>query len=467
MVKNDKTDLIESIGHVTVGLQRYVYKQLTQMSTENVITIREYIKCQKTEINLSDSTKNLIIRCLVILVRYFKDKNFKQFTRADIINYLDSLRKSEEVDPAHKWIGTYNNRRQLFLKFFKWLYYPTDEAKKRKIPEVMQGIPLLKRKEQSIYKPDDLWTPEDDRIFLKYCPDKRIQCYHTISRDTSARPSEILRLRVKEINFKTAVGKIYAVISVNGKTGSRIIPLFNSIPYIKDWINNHPQPGNPNAFLIPTLNRATFGRELCSESLNRIYHEYQTKKFPRLLSDKNVPLEDKNKIRELLNKPWNPYIRRHSALTEKSKMRQINEHQLRQLAGWSPRSQMHLKYIHYFGNEASDSLLEAYGIATNQQEQSRIMQYKQCPNCNEPNKSENRFCAKCKMVMAYDAYNDLLSDALFQEHQRESEIKDLKEKLEAVHEEQNMKFNQIMTMIQRNPKLANIKPEILIEKSRK
>ena len=34
--------------------------------------------------------------------------------------------------------------------------------------------------------------------------------------------------------------------------------------------------------------------------------------------DPNVPEEDKQKIEELLKKPWNPYIRRHSALTEKS-----------------------------------------------------------------------------------------------------------------------------------------------------
>ena len=103
---------------------------------------------------------------------------------------------------------------------------------------------------------------------------------------------------------------------------------------------------------------------MSSQSLNGIYHQYQTKRFPHLLNDENVPIEDKNKIREMLKKPWNPYIRRHTGLTEKSKMKQINEHQLRQLAGWSPRSQMHLKYIHYFGNEASESLLEAYGLVT-------------------------------------------------------------------------------------------------------
>ena len=112
------------------------------------------------------------------------------------------------------------------------------------------------------------------------------------------------------------------------------------------------------------MNRSTFGRKLSPLSLNGIYHRYQKKRFPHLLNDENVPIEDKNKIRELLKKPWNPYIRRHTGLTEKSKMKHINEHQLRQHAGWSPRSQMHLKYIHYFGNEASDSLLEAYGLVT-------------------------------------------------------------------------------------------------------
>jgi integrase len=203
---------------------------------------------------------------------------------------------------------------------------------------------------------------------LKYCYDKRIACYHTVSRDASTRPDEILRQRVREINFKLANDKTYAEISVNGKTGSRIIPLFNSIPYIKDWLNNHPQPENSNALLIPSLNRASFGQKLSASALNGIYRNYKTKILPHLLNDENVPVEDKNKIREILKKPWNPYIRRHTGITEKSKMRHINEHQLRQHAGWSPRSQMHLKYIHHFNNEASDSLLEAYGLVTKQQE---------------------------------------------------------------------------------------------------
>jgi len=90
-------------------------------------------------------------------------------------------------------------------------------------------------------------------------------------------------------------------------------------------------------------------------SLNRIYRNYRNKLFPKLLDNPNVLPEDKQKIREVLKKPWNPYIRRHSSLTEKSTI--LKEHILRQYAGWSPGSNMHLKYLHYFGNKSNDRIL--------------------------------------------------------------------------------------------------------------
>jgi integrase/recombinase XerD len=87
----------------------------------------------------------------------------------------------------------------------------------------------LKRREQSIYKPTDLWTLEDDLLFLKYCPSLRDRCYHTISRDLSCRPHEILKLRIKDIYFKNSSNYQYAEVLLNGKTGSRSIPLIKSI----------------------------------------------------------------------------------------------------------------------------------------------------------------------------------------------------------------------------------------------
>ena len=82
----------------------------------------------------------------------------------NLVSFLDSFRKPEEIDSLHKWVGTYNIYRIHLTRFFKWFYYPDLEPDKRPKPEVIENISTLKRKEQSIYKPTDLWTEEDDRF---------------------------------------------------------------------------------------------------------------------------------------------------------------------------------------------------------------------------------------------------------------------------------------------------------------
>ena len=149
-----------------------------------------------------------------------------------------------------------------------------------------------------------------------------------ISRDLSCRPHEILKLRIKDIQFKTAGNGQYAQVVVNGKTGTRPIPLINSIPYLKDYLDHeHPQPSNPNSPLISGIGKS-LGRRISPKSLGKIYENYKRDLFPKLLESPSVLPEDKQRIKELLKKPWNPYIRRHSALTEKSTI--LKEHMLRQ-----------------------------------------------------------------------------------------------------------------------------------------
>ena len=115
------------------------------------------------------------------------------------------------------------------------------------------------------------------------------------------------------------------------------------------------------------------------------------------------------------------------------------------------------KYLHYFGNEASECLLEAYGIVTKDQKLSDALRPKQCPNCNEPNKPDGKFCAKCRMVLTYDAYNETLE----KEQEKTTEVQKLKEEYEknmkSMREEMNQQFTQIISMIQQNHQLAYIK----------
>jgi hypothetical protein len=309
----------QKIGDATSGLIPYFSKLLYKLSKKNAWSIANYVISMKTEVNLSDHYRRNIINVLTNFSIFCNHKSFRLLTRDEILAFLDSLRKAEDVDPLHKWIGTYNTYRIYIIRFFKWLYYHDIEPGERPNPDIVENIPQLKRKELSIYKPTDLWTEEDDVLFLRYCPSKRMKCYHAISRDTSCRPHEILKLRIKDIVFKNAADRQYAEVLVSGKTGTRHIPLINSIPYMKDYLDHeHPQSGNPNSVLM-CGNGKGLGRKIQVGTIYRIYNKYKEEYFPKLLKSPSVLPEDKDKIKELLKKPWNPYIRRHSALTQKSR----------------------------------------------------------------------------------------------------------------------------------------------------
>lgn len=126
-----------------------------------------------------------------------------------------------------------------------------------------------------------------------------------MARDSSCMPSELLRLKVKDIVFKMASDKQYAEILVNGKTGSRSIPLINSLPYVKDHLDDHTPDSNSYVF-----RSAKTLRNISSQTVTNMYNDYKKKYFPRLLrlTDDTVSREDKEAIRSLLAKPWNPYI---------------------------------------------------------------------------------------------------------------------------------------------------------------
>jgi hypothetical protein len=110
-------------------------------------------------------------------------------------------------------------------------------------------------------------------------------------------------------------------------------------------------------------------------------------------------------------------------LTEKGKY--LKEHTLTQHAGWSGRSQLHLKYLHFFGNESNNSILQEYGILPKENEEEDVLRPKICPNCSEPNRPDQKFCAKCKLALTYEAWNE-----------KEDEVSALKSQMSAIEQQQ-------------------------------
>jgi integrase/recombinase XerD len=307
------------------------------------------------------------------------------------------------------------------------------------------GINKLPRKMQSRYNPSDIWESREHLIFLKYCPSKRDKCYHAIANDTSARPHELLNLRIKDIKFHlTEEEKQYAIVRITeGKTGPRTVPLFHSIPYLKDWIQQEHSSGtNPDSWLFVTIGKKQRNSKLSHQGLLNRYDYYKKKYFPLLLDNPSIPAPDKSWIKNILFKPWNPYIFRHSSLTEKSKM--VPEAVLKKHAGWTMSSIMPQVYIH-LQDEASNIILEKYGIihGKDEEEQSSLLKSTYCPNCNEPNKQDSRFCSKCRMILSYDSYIDTVEN----QKQKDEQINQLIKKQE--------KFEQ---MIQSLIDIGQLKP---------
>jgi integrase len=224
------------IADATANLQpcyKRNLEKILEINPTNAYLISKFIIAEMTEINIRDSTKEWRIKILSALSGFYDhhQKIFPEMVKQDIISFLNKGRKSEEDDPTHKRIGTYNNKQKVCLKFFRWLYNEDEsDHRKRITPSCMQGIRELPRKEVSPYEPPDLWTKEETKIFLRHCPSKRDRCYCAMAvEDTSARPVELLRLKVQDISFRIAdeTGMQYAEVSLqSGKSKTRTVPLF-------------------------------------------------------------------------------------------------------------------------------------------------------------------------------------------------------------------------------------------------
>lgn len=394
------------------------------------------------------------------LALHVNNKPFKKIVRNDILSFLDTFEVSEDIDPNHRWIGAFNNIRMHVMRFIKWLYNPKLPAKVRaKLkPKVIDNIPLKTRRDGELYDATKLWTDEEVALFLKYSKSARDRCYVMMANDASARPHELLNLKIKDIEPKiTSDGKHYAIIRVSGKTGSRTLPLTDSLPYIKDWIIQHPQSGNENAILICSNKK----NKMLTRSLAKIFYLYKSKYFPELL-DTDIPYEDKVKIRTLLKKPFNPYIWRHTSLTDKSKKQKLSDAELQQIAGWSRNSKMHNVYVHYFGNEAVDTILRQKGILPKEGEIRNIFKTKECPECKNLNSADARYCSQCKMVLSYRGFEEVRES----EEKKEQQLQDLTKTMEEIKTQSEQSKRELHEMFESYKQDARQLIDLEVEKNR-
>ena len=59
---------------------------------ENTTILCDYIIAEQSEFNIKESTKGGKIKCLVRLSHFLKGKSFRDMTKQDILEFLNSLK---------------------------------------------------------------------------------------------------------------------------------------------------------------------------------------------------------------------------------------------------------------------------------------------------------------------------------------------------------------------------------------
>lgn len=265
---------------------------------------------------------------------------------------------------------------------------------------------------------------------MKYCTDNpRLRLYHAIAWETSARPGELLELKIGDIEDNIQIDEdgfpcVVLEVGRNGKTKEslREVGITKlSLQYYNMYKPSHPDPTNRKAYLFASLEYSALGRNLpvSEEALRKEYVAFRNKIIPKLINRKerpDIPEEDKKHLEFLRDvRKWFPYIIRHSSLDKYANTPGVNEYQLRKHAGWSKRSDMIERYTH--GGSSVEPIMLTLGVKLKNSNKKLSEELKQemvgphCPFCLTSNIPGTSLCIKCGKPIASNAMDLMIHEA--------------------------------------------------------
>ena len=262
---------------------------------------------------------------------------------------------------------TQTERRKFLLLIIEWHY-----GKKKEEIKLIKDIEV--KKNTNVKLPEEMLSPEEIKKQISVCNNFRDKAIVCLLYETATRKGEFLQLKIKHIDISNP--KFGFVTVPMGKTDSRKLPLIFSLPYLRDWLNAHPDKDNPNAPLFVTIG------------------SWQG----RALDDGLTLILEKTMRRAKINKNIYPHLYRHSRLTELAK--ELTEQELKKFAGWVNDSNMASTYVHLSGSDVSNKLLANAGLIDSKiitKKQTTLMQI-ECPRCKKLNPATDKYCL-CGMIL--------------------------------------------------------------------
>jgi len=297
-------------------------------------------------------------------------------TTNDIIEALAKQRKRN----LSEW--TIEGYKATLKRFYNWLGKP----------DVVKDI-KFKSKSKINYKKKPDWriSQEEVDLLIASCDNARDKAIISLLYDSGMRIGELLTLRIKDVVFDN-----YGMRTmVSGKTGVRNVRVIgDSIGYVKAWLNVHPDPFNPEAWLfcgighdikgVPNTGKALYHQQIYA-MFRKVKNRAVLKGFPK-------------------DKRLNPHKFRHNRATELAP--KLPPLVLDKEMGWNLDSKMPAVYVHLNDEEVDNAYLEANGIHV-ENTSKQIRKTRTCLRCKTVNPYNSEYCLQCGSPLDYDKLKQL------------------------------------------------------------
>jgi integrase len=253
----------------------------------------------------------------------------------------------------------------------------------------------------------------------------RDRCIFELMVYTGQRIRAIQTLRIKDIDLENETFHLNPEAGgLKGAEGKR--PLLGAVGAVREWLNYHPCPDDPEAHLIthrPDYKADSDGEQLSQRSINRA--------LKRIAEKAGV------------DKPAHAHQFRHAFVTIAKRNYDMDDSTIKHLIGHQANSRvMETTYAHL----TDEDHIKAAQIATGRREEGEEespLSPDTCPTCDNPLPEKAKACSRCGTTFTPDAKSveGQIDDAMY-EGQKEADDDDVSETIDKLREE-----------IRNNPKL--------------
>jgi site-specific recombinase XerD len=390
-------------------------------------------ECDKNDIlkfvnHLQEKDKSIlwIIRCITALLQLRREigKSFSQVTKDDIKKLFDWMNEKEYKASTHE-------KYRVILKTFYKIVYGNNEE----YPPCVKWFSVsvgkdIKSKEKGLDINEYLEEEEVIKV-IQSAPSVQKKAFLAVFYEAGCRPEECLRLTNLDIKFDVNG----AILILRGKTGERRVRIVSFTKLLQSWFDIHP---------------------LKDEGQYPLWVSQATnfKNKPLGLRGAQKIIEESLVTAGLHHKHKRLYLLRHSRATHLARF--FTEQQMCVFFGWVIGTKVVRRYIHLSGKDLDNTLLSISEGKPIQQNEYQLKTIK-CNRCSETLSPTQQFCGRCGLSLD-------LSRQYLTENRIEKENIELKQEIQSIRKEMNQRLAQIISIIQQNPALVQVKPSSLMRK---